>query len=174
VTTPDDQPFSLPDRIAIDGNGFGWRVWDDSEMWSMVPQNPDNSPIPLPVTWFVRVEDDPPGPEGGDTEAQNCDSDVCAICEEIYCPGCELANVEKVMVPILRTWFAYDCAPHEVGHYADNAAVDLSWALQDAGLLASLAATPEGLSEEERRLVEDGRRLHLAPPPRPLTEGEAE
>ncbi len=48
-----------------------------------------------------------------------------------------LAAAEKVMDPILRTWFAYDCAPHEVEHYAENAAVDLSWALQNAGLLAS-------------------------------------
>jgi hypothetical protein len=62
-------------------------------------------------------------------------NEVCAVCGEIYCPGCELAAAEKVMDPILRRWFAYDCAPHEVGHYAENAAVDLSWALQNAGLL---------------------------------------
>lgn len=45
------------------------------------------------------------------------------------------------MDPILRVWFAYDCAPHEVEHHAENAAVDLSWALQDAGLLASPATS---------------------------------
>ncbi len=61
--------------------------------------------------------------------------EVCAVCEEIYCPGCELAAAEKVMDPILRLWFSYDCAPHEVEHHAENAAVDLSWALQNAGLL---------------------------------------
>ena len=42
--------------------------------------------------------------------------DVCAICGEIYCPGCELAAVEEVMVPILRTWFGYDCAPDDSVH----------------------------------------------------------
>ena len=68
-------------------------------------------------------------------------NEVCAVCGEIYCPGCELAAAEKVMDPILRRWFAYDCAPHEVEHYAENAAVDLSWALQDAGLLASPATS---------------------------------
>lgn len=52
-----------------------------------------------------------------------------------------LAAAEKVMDPILRTWFGYDCAPHEVEHYAENAAVDLSWALQDAGLLVSPATS---------------------------------
>lgn len=80
-----------------------------------------------PQSWAQRIV--------AGTEAQNCDPDVCAICGEIYCPGCELAGVEKVMVPILRTWFGYDCAPHEVEHYAENAAVDLSWKLEEAGLL---------------------------------------
>jgi hypothetical protein len=45
----------MPDRIAVDANGYGWRVWDDQEHWSMVPTNPDNSPIPQPVTWFVQL-----------------------------------------------------------------------------------------------------------------------
>ena len=80
-----------------------------------------------PQSWAQRIV--------AGTEAQNCDPDVCAICGEIYCPGCELAGVEKVMVPILRTWFGYDCAPHDVEHYAENAAVDLSWKLEEAGLL---------------------------------------
>ncbi len=48
-------PLRMPDRIAIDAKGYGWRVWDGDEMWSMVPVNPDNSPIPLPVTWFIPV-----------------------------------------------------------------------------------------------------------------------
>lgn len=46
-------PFTMPDRIAIDARGYGWRVWDDQAEWSMVPTNPDNSPVPEPVTWFV-------------------------------------------------------------------------------------------------------------------------
>ena len=50
-----DAPFAMPDRIAIDAKGYGWRVWDDQEFWSMVPTNPDNSPIPQPVKWFIRL-----------------------------------------------------------------------------------------------------------------------
>ncbi len=47
-------PNAVPDRIAIDAKGYGWRQWDEHpDMWSMVPQNPDNSPIPKPLTWFI-------------------------------------------------------------------------------------------------------------------------
>lgn len=49
----EDDAFVMPDRIAVDAKGYGWRVWNDQEMWSMVPTNPDNSPIPQPVKWFV-------------------------------------------------------------------------------------------------------------------------
>lgn len=49
--------FSIPDRIAVDAQGFGWRVWDYVDHWSMVPTNPDNEPIPEPLTWFVRLPD---------------------------------------------------------------------------------------------------------------------
>lgn len=47
----------LPDRIAVDAMGFAWRVWDDTEFWSMARINSDNSPIPGPVTWYVPVEE---------------------------------------------------------------------------------------------------------------------
>lgn len=47
---------SMPDRLAVDANGFVWRVWDDEPHWSMAPTNPDNEPIPQPVTWFVGDE----------------------------------------------------------------------------------------------------------------------
>lgn len=56
-------PNAVPDRIAIDAHGYGWRVWDDQEMWSMVPQNPDNEPIPEPLTWFVREDEFVPADE---------------------------------------------------------------------------------------------------------------
>jgi hypothetical protein len=49
-------PNAVPDRIAIDAHGYGWRVWDDQEMWSMVPTNPDNEPVPEPLTWFVKAD----------------------------------------------------------------------------------------------------------------------
>lgn len=51
-----EQPFAMPDRIAVDAKGYGWRVWNDEDGWSMVPTNPDNSPIPQPVTWFYKAE----------------------------------------------------------------------------------------------------------------------
>lgn len=46
--------FAIPDRIAIDAKGYGWRVWDDEDYWSMVPTTTDNDPIAQPVTWFVK------------------------------------------------------------------------------------------------------------------------
>lgn len=51
----------MPDRIAIDAKGYGWRVWNDETFWSMVPTNPDNSPIPEPVTWFIPAPTEPKG-----------------------------------------------------------------------------------------------------------------
>lgn len=46
-------PKAIPDRFAVDAKGYVWRVWDDVDHWSMAPTNPDNSPVPQPVTWFV-------------------------------------------------------------------------------------------------------------------------
>lgn len=46
----------LPDAVAIDAKGFWWRVWGEGPMWSMVPTNPDNSPIPQPVKYYRLVE----------------------------------------------------------------------------------------------------------------------
>lgn len=53
VPDPDPRPTTVPDRIGIDAAGFGWRAWNDVGHLSTVPQNPDNEPIPSPVTWFV-------------------------------------------------------------------------------------------------------------------------
>jgi len=39
--------------VAEDADGYWWRVFDDGT-WSMCPTNPDNSPIPQPVTFYVR------------------------------------------------------------------------------------------------------------------------
>jgi hypothetical protein len=46
----------LPDAVVIDANGFWWRTWAEDPMWSMVPTNPDNSPIPQPVKYYRLVE----------------------------------------------------------------------------------------------------------------------
>lgn len=54
--TSPSAPYAIADRIAVDGMGFGWRVWDDQTWWSMIPTNPDNSPVPQPITWFVKAE----------------------------------------------------------------------------------------------------------------------
>lgn len=56
----DDKPFTKPDRIAVDAMGFCWRVWDHQEFWSMCPVNPDNSPIPQPVVYYIPVDPDEP------------------------------------------------------------------------------------------------------------------
>lgn len=42
--------------VAIDANGYWWRVWGEDPMWSMCPTNPDNSPIPEPVKFYRLVE----------------------------------------------------------------------------------------------------------------------
>ena len=42
---------------------------------------------------------------------------------------------ERVMEPILRRWFEIDLEPVDLDSNAENAAVDLSWALESAGLL---------------------------------------
>ena len=45
-------------------------------------------------------------------------------------------EAEKVMDPILRRWFAIDLDPVDAERNAENAAVDLSWHMEEAGLLA--------------------------------------
>jgi hypothetical protein len=50
---------NLPDAVAIDANGYWWRVWGENPMWSMAPVNPDNSPIPQPVKFYRLVEFSP-------------------------------------------------------------------------------------------------------------------
>ncbi len=48
----------LPDRLAVDADGFVWRVWYDEEHWSMAPSNPDNKPVPGPMTYYMPVKTD--------------------------------------------------------------------------------------------------------------------
>lgn len=52
--------LAIPDCIAVDARGYGWRVWADEENWSMVPTTEDNLPIPEPITWFARSQHGPP------------------------------------------------------------------------------------------------------------------
>lgn len=42
-------------RLAVDAAGYGW-WWNDDGSWSMIRTNPDNSPIPRPVTFYVPAE----------------------------------------------------------------------------------------------------------------------
>jgi hypothetical protein len=44
-------------------------------------------------------------------------------------------EAEKAMDPILRRWFAIDLDPVDAERNAENAAVDLSWHLENVGLL---------------------------------------
>ena len=39
--------------LAVDAKGYCWRVFDDGT-WSMCATNPDNEPVPQPVTFYVR------------------------------------------------------------------------------------------------------------------------
>ena len=48
---------NTPPRLAVDANGFVWRVYDDGA-WSMAPVNPDNSPVPEPVTFYEPATED--------------------------------------------------------------------------------------------------------------------
>ena len=43
-----------PPMLAVDAAGYCWRVFEDGT-WSTCPTNPDNSPIPMPVTFYVPV-----------------------------------------------------------------------------------------------------------------------
>jgi hypothetical protein len=43
-----------PPRLAVDAEGYVWRVYP--EYWSMCPVNPDNEPVPEPVTYYELVE----------------------------------------------------------------------------------------------------------------------
>lgn len=44
-----------PPKLAVDANGFVWRVYDGG-YWSMAPINPDNTPVPGPITFYEPVE----------------------------------------------------------------------------------------------------------------------
>lgn len=43
----------IPPRLAVDANGYCWRVYP--EHWSMARTNPDNEPIPEPITYYEPV-----------------------------------------------------------------------------------------------------------------------
>lgn len=45
---------SKPPMLAVDANGYVWRVYP--EYWSMCPVNPDNEPVPEPVTFYAPIE----------------------------------------------------------------------------------------------------------------------
>lgn len=45
----------IPPRLAIDANGYAWRVC--GEHWSMARINPDNSPVPHPVTYYAPIQE---------------------------------------------------------------------------------------------------------------------
>lgn len=46
----------MSERLAVDADGFVW--WHHADgTWSMARTNPDNSPIPQPVTYFVPTEE---------------------------------------------------------------------------------------------------------------------
>jgi hypothetical protein len=44
-----------PHLLAVDANGYVWRAYLNEGYWSMAPVNPDNSPIPEPITYYAPV-----------------------------------------------------------------------------------------------------------------------
>lgn len=52
----DTPQFTIPDKVAFDSRGIGWRWFNDvagQAMFSMVPVSTDNDPMYEPLTWFV-------------------------------------------------------------------------------------------------------------------------
>lgn len=52
--THDGVKYLVPPLLAVDADGYCWRVFEDG--WSMAPNNPDNEPIPQPVTFYVPFD----------------------------------------------------------------------------------------------------------------------
>lgn len=50
--------LTLHARLAVDAEGFVWWSYEDGS-WSMVRVNPDNEPIPQPVTFYEPVQRQP-------------------------------------------------------------------------------------------------------------------
>lgn len=79
-----------PGRLAVDAKGFVWRVYGTH--WSMAPSNPDNFPVPYPVTFYEPVETlwNTPGDPVADVVADDCPvcgSDVWTCsCDEAPAP----------------------------------------------------------------------------------------
>lgn len=76
-----------PGRLAVDANGFVWRVYGTH--WSMAPSNPDNFPVPYPVTFYEPVETvwNPPAVDGKGDDCPVCGSDVWTCsCRETPAP----------------------------------------------------------------------------------------
>lgn len=42
--------------LVVDGKGYVWRAFTDGT-WSMAPTNPDNSPIPQPITYYAAINE---------------------------------------------------------------------------------------------------------------------
>lgn len=47
----------LPAKILVDAAGFVWRQWDGEDYLSGCPFNPDNEPLPEPITAYVPESD---------------------------------------------------------------------------------------------------------------------
>lgn len=71
----------LPDRLAIDGDGFVWRVYPTH--WSMPPVNDDNTEPPEPVTYYVRLDG---------VDAEPCLTHGSAFYDEALC-GLQMARL---------------------------------------------------------------------------------
>lgn len=57
MTTKEQAAKELPVRLAVDANGYVWRIFADGT-WSMAPNNPDNEPVPEPITFYDAAPPD--------------------------------------------------------------------------------------------------------------------
>jgi hypothetical protein len=71
----DSQRTTPPPRLAVDAKGYVWRVYNDGH-WSMAPSNPDNSPVPEPITYYASIG-----------EAIGFDEEIQASIEEAKAEG---------------------------------------------------------------------------------------
>lgn len=93
--------METPHRLAVDGKGYVWRAYTDEEFWSMAPTNPDNSPIPEPITYYVPEQPDRPALNPTkEAQAETIRSLAFRFTEQ----EAELARLREAARDAIETW----------------------------------------------------------------------
>ena len=95
--------FAIPPRLAVDADGYVWRIFDDEfsgELWSVATVNLDNSPTPEPVIFYEPVSQ-------AETTAP-CDR----ICREGDCP-CDIPLLSERIRALAERWLAIPELPSQ-------------------------------------------------------------